>query len=185
MFGFLAALVVFIAILTLLLFTNINVYFYVYALAGVVRQTTKIKVLFGISVYNSNKEKLKAGNAKKNNQKQKRKKLFRKFYKQKGIIKILRILKKIVAKTNFKQLDAVINIGTNDAGQTALVYGICNATIRPIVWAVLPDEKKYLINNFKINPNFNGPIFDASINCIISIKIVHIIYIILSSRKEK
>lgn len=92
------------------------------------------------------------------------------------ISKLVKALKKIKQKIKMENIDIDLKFGTDNVILVAYLYAIINCAIALLVYDSWPLKKGK--NNVNIEPYFNKNIFYISINCIFSIKIVHIIYII-------
>jgi hypothetical protein len=101
----------------------------------------------------------------------------------KEMLKVLRKIKFTIEKFKLNGY-----IGTENAATTALINGIINATV-PIIISNKINKYKKENYNYKINTVYiNQNIVNLEFNCIISIKIVHIInviYILLKKGRVK
>ena len=84
-------------------------------------------------------------------------------------------------KPKIEMLNLDINIGVNDVCITSYLVGVIGSIISIIVSLFSSNNKKI---NYRIQPIFNRNIVDVFLDCIISIKIVHIIYVIFKLIKK-
>lgn len=80
-----------------------------------------------------------------------------------------------------EKLDFNFYIGTEDAALTAIIIGIASIIISFLIGQNVNSGKDI---NWKINSINNSNLLKIDLNCIISIKLIHIINIIYVSRKE-
>ena len=94
-------------------------------------------------------------------------------------IKITDIQKKL--KLKYENIKLNIEIGEDNAAITALLTGVISCIVSVIIG-------KYFSNiediNWNVQPMYNINIFKLSLNCIISVKLIHIINTIYEIRKE-
>lgn len=78
----------------------------------------------------------------------------------------------------FINIKILITYGLNDAAYTGIVYGLLNAVcaLQYHLISQLFILKKY---DFKLNPSFEKIFFDFNLNCIISISLANVIYIVI------
>ena len=108
--------------------------------------------------------------------------------KNKFYIRLLSNIKKINFK--LKKIDLKINLGLEDAATNAIIVGIISSSI-PVVMGILNNNNIIEINAkkgnqiyWKIMPIYqNRNLLNIDLNCIISFKLIHIIYIII--RQER
>ena len=108
--------------------------------------------------------------------------------KNKFDIRLLSNIKKINFK--LKKIDLKINLGLEDAATNAIIVGIISSSI-PVVMGILNNNNIIEINAkkgnqiyWKIMPIYqNRNLLNIDLNCIISFKLIHIIYIII--RQER
>lgn len=99
-------------------------------------------------------------------------------------IKLIGIKKNIIDKFKFKKLNLDINIGVGDTILTAYLIAILSTIFSIYLSKYI--EGKVQENNFQITPIYNEKVqYKISLNCIISIKMVHIIYIIYLIMKKR
>ena len=184
----LTVLIFFLIILMLLLLSNIRI-----KIQNVIIENFKLKenykIYFQIYVFNKfmifskkvnlNKNKFKDENKSLNNKK-----------KKENIIKVIKnnitfdketidLLSKLNPKIKYLNLDA--NLGIKDACIISYLVGIING----LVGIILPyfiDKNSFI--NVKIKPLYNKNYIDINLNCIISMKTVHIIYVICKLKKK-
>lgn len=89
-------------------------------------------------------------------------------------------IKKELKKSNIKleKLDLNIAVGLEDCVITAYLVGIIYIIISNIIPHIYNDKKSLEEYKYKIIPIYNKNFSKFSLNCIISVKLVHIIYII-------
>lgn len=93
--------------------------------------------------------------------------------------KMIAQLKKL--KINFKSLNFVVNIGTEDAAVTALTMGVLATSIGIALRNILNLNKD---NYFKVIPIYkNKNLLKMDFNCMFEIKLINIIYTILALKK--
>ncbi len=93
--------------------------------------------------------------------------------------KIIAQLKKL--KINFKSLNFMVNIGTEDAAVTALTTGVLATSIGIALRSILNLNKD---NYFKVIPIYqNKNLLKIDFNCMFEIKLINIIYTILALKK--
>lgn len=93
--------------------------------------------------------------------------------------KMIAQLKKL--KINFKSLNFVVNIGTEDAAVTALTTGVLATSIGIALRNILNLNKD---NYFKVIPIYkNKNLLKIDFNCMFEIKLINIIYTILALKK--
>lgn len=94
-------------------------------------------------------------------------------------IKINDIQKKL--KLKYENIKLNIEIGEDNAAITALLTGVISCIVSVIIG-------KYFSNiediNWNVQPMYNTNILKLSLNCIISVKLIHIINTIYEMRKE-
>lgn len=92
---------------------------------------------------------------------------------------------KHLKKANFKveKLDAKITLGTEDCVLTAYLIGITATLIANILPYVSNNKMNREDYNYSIEPVFNRNYAKINLNCIISVKLVHIICIIFLIKK--
>ena len=108
--------------------------------------------------------------------------------KNKFDIRLLSNIKKINFK--LKKIDLKINLGLEDAATNAIIVGIISSCI-PVIMGILNNNNIIEINAkkgnqiyWKIMPIYqNRNLLNIDLNCIISFKLIHIIYIII--RQER
>ncbi len=108
--------------------------------------------------------------------------------KNKFDIRLLSNIKKINFK--LKKIDLKINLGLEDAATNAIIVGIISSSI-PVIMGILNNNNIIEINAkkgnqiyWKIMPIYqNRNLLNIDLNCIISFKLIHIIYIII--RQER
>ena len=86
---------------------------------------------------------------------------------------------------NLEQVNAKIQIGTEDVILTSAIVGILASAIGIVLGQVIKkyEEGKY---RYVILPYYNRKnIFQAELNCIIYVKLVHIIYVIYMLSKKR
>ena len=86
-------------------------------------------------------------------------------------------------KKNLKieKLDLRIDIGIEDAALTAMVTGIGAIILSILIGKNVNNSSE---NEWNINPVYNNSVLKLDLNCIISIKLIHIIKRIYVMRKE-
>ena len=125
-----------------------------------------------------------------NKEKIKKKKMFKKLEEKLSNEKInislcesKKILKKV--KINLETFHAKIKIGTEEIILTSFIVGILSSFIGIILGKVIkrykPDKYEYVIIPYYDKKN----IFDMNLNCIINVKLVHIIYVIYMFSKKR
>lgn len=93
--------------------------------------------------------------------------------------KMIAQLKKL--KINFKSLNFMVNIGTEDAAVTALTTGVLATSIGIALRSILNLNKD---NYFKVIPIYqNKNLLKMDFNCMFEIKLINIIYTILALKK--
>lgn len=93
--------------------------------------------------------------------------------------KMITQLKKL--KINFKSLNFMVNIGTEDAAVTALTTGVLATSIGIALRSILNLNKD---NYFKVIPIYqNKNLLKIDFNCMFEIKLINIIYTILALKK--
>lgn len=93
--------------------------------------------------------------------------------------KMITQLKKL--KINFKSLNFMVNIGTEDAAVTALTTGVLATSIGIALRSILNLNKD---NYFKVIPIYqNKNLLKIDFNCMFEIKLIDIIYTILALKK--
>lgn len=93
--------------------------------------------------------------------------------------KMIAQLKKL--KINFKSLNFMVNIGTEDAAVTALTTGVLATSIGIALRSILNLNKD---NYFKVIPIYqNKNLLKIDFNCMFEIKLINIIYTILALKK--
>lgn len=120
----------------------------------------------------------------------KREKIFKKLEKKISNEKInislcesKKILKKV--KINLETFNAKIKIGTEEIILTSFIVGILSSFIGILLGKAIkhykPDKYEYVIIPYYNKKN----IFDMNLNCIINVKLVHIIYVIYMFSKKR
>ena len=80
-------------------------------------------------------------------------------------------------------LNLIIKIGTENAGLTAILTGVLSAIIGILLKDKILDDKE---NNFKIIPVYiNKNLLNIELDCIISFKMIHIIYMLYILNKKR
>lgn len=93
--------------------------------------------------------------------------------------KMIAQLKKL--KINFKSLNFVVNIGTEDAAVTAITTGVLATSIGIALRSILNLNEN---NYFKVIPIYqNKNLLKIDFNCMFEIKLINIIYTILALKK--
>ena len=80
-----------------------------------------------------------------------------------------------------EKLDFNFYIGTEDAALTAIITGIWSILLSNLIGKNIKNTNEI---KWKISPIYNAFLLKIELNCIISIKLIHIINIIYVSRKE-
>ena len=84
-------------------------------------------------------------------------------------------------KLKYENIKLNIEIGEDNAAITALLTGVISCIVSVIIG-------KYFSNiediNWNVQPMYNTNILKLSLNCIISVKLIHIINTIYEMRKE-
>lgn len=83
-------------------------------------------------------------------------------------------IKYIIKIFEVKKINLLINFGTKDALLTSIIVPIFSTIISMIYYKINEKDSYFKINPLYIDKN----IFEIKLKCIISIKVVHIIYII-------
>ena len=95
------------------------------------------------------------------------------------ILKSLHVLKSLNIK--LKKLNLRITLGTEDAALTAILIGVIASFIGIILKGFIQDEKT---NYWKIEPIYqNVNLLKINLDCIFRVKLIHIIYTIINSKK--
>ena len=94
-------------------------------------------------------------------------------------IKVKDIQEKLKAK--YENINLKIEIGEENAATTALLTGVISSIISVIIGKYFRDIKQI---NWNVQPMYNINILKLSLNCIISVKLIHIINTIFMMRKE-
>ena len=94
-------------------------------------------------------------------------------------IKVKDIQEKLKAK--YENINLKIEIGEENAATTALLTGVISSIISVIIGKYFSDIKQI---NSNVQPMYNINILKLSLNCIISVKLIHIINTIFMMRKE-
>ncbi len=94
-------------------------------------------------------------------------------------IKVKDIQEKLKAK--YENINLKIEIGEENAATTALLTGVISSIISVIIGKYFSDIKQI---NWNVQPMYNINILKLSLNCIISVKLIHIINTIIMMRKE-
>lgn len=95
-------------------------------------------------------------------------------------IKFKNVLKNL--KLKLKKLNLKLEIGTEDAALTAIFIGIISTFFSIFVRNLAYNSKEI---NWKINPVYsNENLINLELNCIFSLKLIHIINTIYKMRKE-
>ena len=103
--------------------------------------------------------------------------------KNKFDIRLLSDLGKLAIK--FKKIDLKINFGLDDAAANAIMVGVLASGISVII-GYLTTKKVIEQNHWKIMPIYqNKNVLNIDLNCIISFKVIHIIYIIFKKSYQK
>lgn len=80
-------------------------------------------------------------------------------------------------------LNLIIKLGTENAGLTAILTGILSTIIGILLKDKILDDKE---NNFKIIPIYiNRNLLNIELDCIISFKMIHIIYMLYILNKKR
>ena len=103
--------------------------------------------------------------------------------KNKFDIKLFSDFKNLAIK--FKKLDLKINLGLEDAAVNAIMVGVLASSISVII-GYLTNKNVIEQNKWKIMPIYqNKNVLNIDLNCIISFKLIHIIYIIFKKSYQK
>ena len=94
-------------------------------------------------------------------------------------IKVKDIQEKLKAK--YENINLKIEIGEENAATTALLTGVISSIISVLIGKYFSDIKQI---NWNVQPMYNINILKLSLNCIISVKLIHIINTIFMMRKE-
>ena len=94
-------------------------------------------------------------------------------------IKIKDIQKKL--KLKYENINLNIEIGEENAAITAVLTGVISSIVSVIIGKYFSDIKQI---NWNVQPMYNINILKLSLNCIISVKLIHIINTIFMMRKE-
>ena len=94
-------------------------------------------------------------------------------------IKIKDIQKKL--KLKYENIKLNIEIGEENAAITAILTGVISSIVSVIIGKYFSDIKQI---NWSVQPMYNINILKLSLNCIISVKLIHIISTIFMMRKE-
>ena len=94
-------------------------------------------------------------------------------------IKIKDIQKKL--KVKYENINLNIEIGKENAAITAILTGVVSSVVSVIIGKYFSDIKEI---NWNVQPIYNMNILKLSLNCIISVKLLHIINTIFIMRKE-
>ena len=94
-------------------------------------------------------------------------------------IKIKDIQKKL--KLKYENIKLNIEIGEENAAITAVLTGVISSIVSVIIGKYFSDIKQI---NWNVQPMYNINILKLSLNCIISVKLIHIINTIFMMRKE-
>lgn len=94
-------------------------------------------------------------------------------------IKIKDIQKKL--KLKYENIKLNIEIGEENAAITAILTGVVSSVVSVIIGKYFSDIKQI---NWNVQPMYNINILKLSLNCIISVKLIHIINTIFMMRKE-
>jgi len=81
----------------------------------------------------------------------------------------------VLDSTTLKNLQFDITFGTQDAGLTALLYGLLWNAICPILIYISMKQCQIPKKDIKITPNFNKKMLNIYFSCIFNINFVHII----------
>ena len=86
-------------------------------------------------------------------------------------------------KIEVKNLDLRVLIGTEDAAFTAILVGIVSSLFSIYIRKLLKQNDN---NYWRITPIYqNNNLLKINLNCIISLKIIHIIYTVFNLKEEK
>ncbi len=94
-------------------------------------------------------------------------------------IKVKDIQQKLKAK--YENINLNIEIGEENAATTALLTGVISSVISVIIGKYFSDIKQI---NWNVQSMYNMNVLKLSLNCIISVKLIHIISTIFMMRKE-
>ena len=94
-------------------------------------------------------------------------------------IKIKDIQKKL--KIKYENIDLNIEIGEESAAITAILTGVISSVVSVIIGKYFSNIKEI---NWNVQPMYNMNILKLSLNCIISVKLLHIINTIFMMRKD-
>lgn len=81
----------------------------------------------------------------------------------------------------FEKLNLKLDVGTEDAALIAIITGIGSIFLSNLIGKNIKNTNEI---KWKISPIYNAFLLKIELNCIISIKLIHIINIIYVSRKE-
>lgn len=95
-------------------------------------------------------------------------------------VNILEVLKQL--DINIEKLNLKIEFGTENAAFTSIIYGIISSVIPIILKNKINDLEEQKLNIVPIYTNEN--LLNIELNCIFSIKMIHIIYIIYILSKK-
>lgn len=80
----------------------------------------------------------------------------------------------------YLKLNVDIDLGLDDAANTAIMYGIVYSSIYPILRYILSSCFKLIHFHLNVNPKFNKKVLNGTCKSIISINLAKIIYISLN-----
>ena len=173
-------------ILLLIIFTEIKIHIIDLKLKS---EKTSVKldkdftILFELYIFNRinylkisiNKNKLKSLKSSKNMDR-----INQQIAKYNKKIKFKNVLKNL--KLKLKKLNLKLEIGTENAALTAIFIGIISTFFSIFVGNLVYNSKEI---NWKINPVYsNENLINLELNCIFSLKLIHIIITIYEMRKE-
>jgi hypothetical protein len=95
-------------------------------------------------------------------------------------LNILEILKQL--DINLEKLNLNIKIGTENSALTSIIFGVISSVIPIVLKNKIKDQEKQIFNVVPVYTNEN--LLNIELDCIFSIKMIHIIYIIYILSKK-
>lgn len=125
-------------------------------------------------------KKLQRWQKKKEKRKEKKKQKKRRF----GIQNIMDTIHALLSRANLEKLSIRMKIGMfEDAYFTALVCGGIQAVVLPILLNLLPEKNHPMLQEIKIHPEFQRECLEVRIECILTLRLAHIIRVAFKTQK--
>lgn len=164
-------------LLAFILLTKAEIVYELNLINGKDRVVVTVSFFWGLLKIKKDITKLKEENEGKSEKKDDRTELRDKFLHFRQLYKLFQLTKKYLGRRiTIKDLKVELEIGTEDACQTALLTGMG--------WSVVGSSLTVITNTFKthkiycnIVPNFSKKILKLDLDCIFTLKIVHIIVV--------